>query len=60
MEKQKLLPLGDLEPPRVLWEQIAERSRFEVIKLFAKLIQRAARAATPGRREEAKHELPNG
>ena len=60
MDQQKLLPLGDVDPPRVLWEQIPERCRIEVVELYAELIKRAVRAIIPERRKEPHHEATSG
>ena len=57
---KKLLPLGDLEPPRVLWEQLPERCRIEVIEIYAKLIKRTVRAISSERRKERHHEATSG
>lgn len=53
MHTQRRLALSDEAALEALWDRVPERSRIELVALYAQLMARAARADTPASRKES-------
>jgi len=56
MHKQRRLALSDEAALEALWKRFPERSRNELVSLYARLVARAARADVPSPPKENKND----